>query len=245
MKTIGYAPINYGKEYFEASLKSVEPHVDKFVVLYSETGSQGYVTDQKPPDTESELHAIASDVLGSKLVWDNSRYATEGQHRDAAFAFAEGYQVMLTLDSDEVIDSKELPRVIQEVYDGSHRRLGVNGYVNFWRSFSRACIDGFRPIRFFNLMRPSAGSQGEVQIPFYHFGCAQSLDTVFYKWQISAHRGELRPDWYYMHSHWEPGKYEWLHPASLTIWKEPEYFDKQTLPQILKDHPNFKKEIII
>jgi len=242
MKVIGYMPILYGKEYLEASLKSVEAVVDKFVVLYTPVGSQGYSTDIPCPDTEGELYDIAYRVLGSKLVWDHAVYRSEGQHRDAAFAHAAGFDVLVAVDSDEVFHPGALSRVLDEVYEGPYRAYGVAGYLNFWRSFNEVCTDGFRPIRFFNLRRNSG--QGEVNLTVYHFSYAQSDQIAEYKWRLSGHRSELRPEWKVIYDNWLNEKAEWLHPVSRQIWQTTTPFDKTTLPDFLKLHPNYNKEII-
>jgi hypothetical protein len=77
----------------------------------------------------------------------------------------------------------------------------------------------------------------------YHFGYAQSKKIMDYKFDIHGHKNEIKKGWlentYYG---WEPGKIN-LHPTC-DVWQEARPFDKNILPEILKLHPNFNKDII-
>ena len=35
IKTLAYIPLHYGKEYLEATIKSIDAHVDKILILYT------------------------------------------------------------------------------------------------------------------------------------------------------------------------------------------------------------------
>jgi hypothetical protein len=65
------------------------------------------------------------------------------------------------------------------------------------------------------------------------------------KWNISGHAHELRPGWIdEVLYKWTPeNNFPNLHPVAHGIWNATPY-DKNTLPDILKQHPNFNKELI-
>ena len=62
-----------------------------------------------------------------------------------------------------------------------------------------------------------------------------------YKYKIFGHASEIRDKWldetYYGTTMTD------LHPVSLNLWNAVE-FDKNTLPEFLKEHANFNKEVI-
>lgn len=239
MRTIGYMCLAYGKEYLKESLLSVRDHVEKFVVLYTPTGSQGKRTSDPFPDTKEELFDICHQVLGDKMIWSEKEYGNEGEHRSDIYRFSDGYDLILTIDSDEVMEPSDLSGALKLAYESDKRYMGINGFINFWRSFNHVCLDGFRPIRITNL-HVAENTQGEVPLRIYHFSCAQSDKVVKYKWAVSGHRDELRPLWMDRYLNWIDPQCGDLHPTSVLLWNAIP-FDKNSLPQILKDHPNYNK----
>jgi hypothetical protein len=152
MKVLGFISIMYGKEYLKESLLSIRDHVDKMVVAYTYNPSHGHRTTLKCPDSVDEIHAICSEVLGSKLIWDEKQsYNHEGEHRAVARKYADGYDLILTIDADEVFDPYGVQEALLYAWNNPQRYYGIKGYVNFWRCFDFACYDGFRPIRIENL----------------------------------------------------------------------------------------------
>ncbi len=244
-RVIGYMPLHYGKDYLRESLLSVIDHVEKFVVIYSETPSYGHGTNVVCPEREIELFTIAMEVCGSKLEWRKEKFGNEGEHRGFIYNFTEGFDLVLAVDADEVFDQESLKAALQFAYEGDKRYYGIAGYINFWRSFSFACYDGYLPVRITNLHNPENSGQGTAICKIYHFSCAQSKSIMDYKYIIHGHKDELRPDWlqntYYR---WTPeDNFNDLHPVAIGLWNAT-YFDKNTMPDILKKHPNFNKHII-
>lgn len=243
-KTICYVPLHYGKEYLRESLMSVINHVDKIVVVYTETPSYGHGTSVECPEKEMELFDIAMDVCKEKLVWRKEKFHMEGEHRGFIYNFTDGYDLVLAVDADEVYKEDELVKALQLAYEGDKKFYGIAGYLNFWKSFSYVLTDGFTPIRITNLKNKSG--EGVVPCTIYHFSCAQSSVIMDYKYCIHGHKNELRDNWlqniYYK---WTPeNQFKFLHPTSVDIWGEVQPFDKNTLPESLKNHPNFNKHII-
>lgn len=243
-KTICYVPLHYGKEYLKESLLSVIDVVDKIVIIYSETPSYGHGTSAKCPESEMDLFNIAMPICGDKLIWRKEKFCNEGEHRGFIYNFTEGYDVVLAIDADEVFKTEELKKAIQLCYEGDKRYYGIAGYLNFWRSFNYVCVDGFTPIRLTNLHNQSG--EGVLPCTIYHFSCAQGSEIMNYKYKIHGHANELRLNWLHdTYFSWTPqNKTKFLHPTSVDIWGEAIPFDKNELPESLKNHPNFNKEII-
>ncbi len=244
ISVLSYMPLHYGKSYLKESLQSIIDVVDKIVIIYSETPSYGHGTNIPCPEGEMELFNIAMPICGDKLIWRKEKFSTEGEHRSFIYNFKEGYDIIVAIDADEVYKTDELVKAINFCYYGDKRYYGIDGYINFWRSFSFHCIDQFRPIRITNLQNDSG--EGVVPCTIYHFSCAQSSDIINYKYEVHGHKNEIRENWlrdiYYG---WTPqNNLKFLHPTSMDIWGEAIPFDKKTLPKSLKKHPNYKKEMI-
>lgn len=243
MKVIGYLPCHYGLEYLKESLLSVVDHVDKFVVLYSATPSYGHGAEEECPESREDIHKIASEVLGDKMVFVDVCCGNEAEHRDTIYNYTAGYDLILTIDADEVYDPEDVQNALEIAYRSDKKYIGIQGYINLWKSFDHACYDGFVPVRIINLA--NTDGQGAVPMRVYHFSTAQSDVVMRYKYEIHGHKDELRPDWlektYFGWTREENQKD--LHPVAIGLWNATP-FDKNTLPKILKDHPNFNKEVI-
>lgn len=238
---LGYMPLFYGKEYLRESLESVVKHVGRFVVLYTNQPSYGFGTTATCPDSEEELRAIAEEVLGDKLLWVRGSWGQEGAHRGEILRYSGGFDGILAIDADEVYCQETLPLAIEAAMVSPHQYSGFGGYINFWRSFNHACYDGFTPVRFTNLHRDGGTGMGVVSCRVYHFSCAQSKEIMDFKYEIHGHKEELRQDW--LEKIYYGDEMNYVHPVSVEIWVATP-FDKNTLPESLKAHPNFNKERI-
>lgn len=242
-KVIAYCPLHYGAEYLDAAIRSVEKFVDEIIIYYTRFPSYGYFTHFECPEEAHELCEIAVRA-SSKVRWWEIRAFTEGEHRNLIFHYCKDkdYDLVLTFDADEVFEEPDLERALYEAYrTTTHRYFGIDGYVNFWRSFNHACYDGFTPIRIINLHNEEG--QSTVRCKVYHFSCAQSEVIMRYKYDIHGHKEEIRPKWLSeTYFGWTEGMQD-LHPVAHGIWNAVA-FDKETLPDSLKQHPNFNKEVI-
>lgn len=246
MKAIGFLSIHYGKEYLRESLMSIINHVEEMVVAYSKYPSHGQRVKQDCPDTEEEIFLICKEVCGDKLIWRRSdSYVSEAHHRDVRYAHAQGYDLILTIDADEVFEEKEIDNALQYAFNNPERYYGIKGYVNFWRSFDFACYDGFRPIRIENLHNMNQKQNLECPLTIYHFSTCQSEPVLRYKMKAFGHASEIRNRWF------EDKYYAWtkenqvqdIHPVSLNLWNAAP-FDRNKLPAYLLTHPNAYKELI-
>lgn len=246
MRVIGLMTIHYGKEYLKESLLSIKNHCEKVVVAYTPKPSHGFGTTLQCPDTEDEIFNIATEVLGNKLIWDKyDNYHAENQHRRQVYNYSMGYDLVLTIDADEVFEPSKLDNALNYAYTNPQRYYGIKGYINFWRSFNYACYDSFRPIRIENLAANNNDQNHECPLTIYHFSTAQSEAIMRYKYNIFGHASEIRPNWLdNIHYGWTPtNQLRDLHPVAIGLWNAVPYA-KHNMPEFLKQHPNFNKELI-
>jgi hypothetical protein len=245
-KILGFMTIHYGMCYLEASLLSVRDHVDKMVIAYSYNPSHGFSTDLSCPDTRDEIYEVCSCILGDKLIWDEAdSYPHEAYHRDVRYKYSKDFSIIYTVDADEVLEEKDISTALEYVNNNSEKYYGIDGYYNFFRSFSWVCTDGFRPIRFEKLDANNQLQNLNCKMRIYHFSTAQREEIMRYKYNIFGHASEIKPNWldevFYK---WSPeNNFGDLHPVSIGLWNAVP-FDKKTLPKVLLTHPNYIKDII-
>jgi len=246
IKVLGFMTIHYAGDYLREALMSVVEHVDKMVIAYSMMPSQGHGTLLRCPDSEGYILSICQDVLKDKLIWDRAdRYGAENEHRSVKYKYSEGYDLVLTVDSDEVYKTDELQKSFKYAYWGVDRFYGIDGFVNFWRSFNYACYDGFRPIRLENLHRKEHTQDLNLKQTIFHFSTCQSEPIMRYKYNVFGHAHEVRRDWlndiYYK---WKPNnQFDDVHCVAFNLWN-PVEFDKSVLPSYLKSHHNYNKVLV-
>ncbi len=209
--------IHYAGDYLKESLLSVVDHLDKMVIAYSKQPSQGHGTQMECPDNEQYIFDTCKEVLGDKMIWDRAdRYGAD--ELEASFEYA---------------------------YWGIERFYGIEGFINFWRSFDFACYDGFRPIRLENLHRKNNTQNLNLKQTIYHFSTCQPEPIMRYKYLVFGHANEVKTNWldeiFYK---WTPdNQISDLHCVSYNLWNAVS-FDKNTLPESLKIHKNFNKELV-
>jgi len=242
MKVAAYTPLHYGKEYLKWALESTAPFVSKHVILYSPVPSYGHRTDLPCPDTEEELRDIVAPF--KNIEWHEGRWKSWQKHWLSADQYVRGYDLLISADADEIWDLESAEGCLKTAYDArSARDWRCTRMVHFYRSFGWACTDNMCAARIRDL-RVGQGT-GYVPLVIYHFGYAESVQTVRYKWQIHLHQGELRPGWFEQKFlNWKPGDKD-VHPTCVgeQFWS-PKPFDRNTLPELLHDHPYYDLEII-
>jgi len=248
-KVLAFMPILYGKEYLRESLFSIKDHIDKVHIAYTSKPSHGFVSDLECPDTEGELKKIAREVVGDKLIWEHyDGFYCEAAHREVRYKYADDYSIILSIDADEVFKEEDIDKAIKFAYNNKERYFGINGYINFWRSFSWCCKDDFRPIRLENIKNNNPDQNLNCEMGVYHFSLCQNIETIKFKFKTFGHANEIREN-YIENTYlaWTPEKNDiitLLHPATTGIWYKAEPFDKTTLPEYLKVHPNYNKELV-
>ena len=211
-KCLAYYPLHYGKEHLAESIKSIEPFVDRIVILYTSTPSYGKTTILVCPDTREELYTIAFEN-SKKIEWIDIEAGNEGQHRGNIWNYFKGEKYILPLDSDEVWNRESLEKVLSRTY--IKKNIGIRGFIHFWKNKDYICTDHFTPIR---LLNPS-GEEGEeiTDGTIYHYGYAISQELMEYKWAIHGHKDELKNGWLEMYKNWKPGIND-VHPVVNELW---------------------------
>lgn len=246
MRVIGFMPLHYGKEYLKESLLSIKDYVEKMVIAYTYKPSQGHKTTLINPDTKEQLFEICNEVLGNKLIWDEAEsYSMENQHRNVVLKYATGFDLIVSIDADEVFEQTEINNALNYAYTHNERYYGIKGYLNFWRCFDYVCLDGFRPIRIQNLNNHNNLQNLECPLTIYHFSTAQSRELMEYKYSCFGHASEIRKNYLndIFYKWTQENNFGDLHPVSFDLWNAVKY-DKNKLPDILKSHPNFDKVLI-
>ena len=242
-KVLGACILHYGKEYFKESLASIKDHVDEIVVFYTANPSHGTTTNKVCPDTRDELRAIADQFNCTWFEIEN--VIAENMHRKKYIDYAKrkNYDQILIVDSDEIHVSEEVPALLEAASKSEFSNIGVAGsqWVTLWKSFNEYVTDGFAPIRVINMNKKS-GQEFIAEGFIYHMGYCISDELMEYKISCHGHRADFEKNRGWLAEKWhgyKKGETKYLHPATEAYWIETNDFDKTTLPQLLKDHPNY------
>lgn len=245
MKVLAYIPLHYGAEYLDATIRSIDDNVDQILILYTEQPSYGQQGRLRNPDSRAQLREIA-DSASKKIKWvDIPQTGQEHQHRQMVHGYAKGFDLIMAVDADEVWHPDHVREAQEAALATGLKNVSVGGdrWYHFWRSFNEVNQDGFYPVRFHCV----GGSNGATIIHkglVYHMGYAQSEGITRYKISVHGHKS-IPGSWF--NDKWlnyVKGKTTKLHPDSQDVWIETKDFDKETLPQILKDHPYYDLERI-
>lgn len=249
MKVLGYMPLHYGKDYLKYSLLSVYDAVDQILILYTKQPSHGSGTNLACPDKEEELLEIAHSIdKDEKIKWVKSNWAAENHHRNYAHDYAKryGFDILVSIDFDEVWKTHILKDLIKEVYDRKANKCLV-WMRHLWRSFNYICDDPMRQERIYYLGSDKKdliyASQPENQV--WHFGYARKPEDIEYKISIHGHSRE----WTMPKEKWLKDKFKaWptaqdVHPTCVNTW-HPKPFNKEELPEIMKEHPYYNLDVI-
>lgn len=243
MKVIAYTALRYGRDYYDAAIRSVIDAVDEYHVLYATQPSHGHYDPTPCPETEEELYSIAVDRAGSKLQWHRGVWQYEGQQRDSIHQVAPDADVILVLDADEVWPEETVRIAIRETarQEIVHRwRIPM---IHFWRSMHRAVLhDPAYPERV--VMAGAAPALTLDAPPIAHFGYAQRPEIVAYKWRIHGHFNELRRDCDWFHDVFMANRQTDCHPVGSEYWWPESANPLDYLPAWVAEHPYFGMEVI-
>lgn len=243
IKTLAYIPLHYGSPYLDAVIKSIDPHVDKILILYTERPSYGQSRGLPNPDSRAQLREIAENA-SDKIEWvEVGNIQQENFHRRLVYRYANGYDLIMAVDSDEIFDDIEEMKAAAMEANCKIVNVGGDRWYHFWRSFNECNRDGFYPTRF-HVVRGQEGAKIIHAGKIYHMGYALPENLTRYKISVHGHK-DIPGSW--ISDKWlnyERGKTMKLHPDSQTVWIQTEDFDKTTLPQVLKEHPYYELERI-
>ncbi len=274
MTVVAYTALHYGKEYLASAIRSILPVVDEYFVLYTASGSHGYVTDQPNPDSRTDLYAIAAVAAGSKLRWFDGSWGQEHQQRNEIFRLAPYADVVLVLDADEIWADGLAAFAVEEATSkfNEHILSWRVPIIHYWRSFYKAVLnDPAFPVR---VLRPHATSRAETVLRKYtekarpvqqvigdgvplqggreydrslvinHMGYAQDVATVYYKQFTHGHRGEWRRDIDWFRDRFLPNAQQDCHPVGIGSWQPQPLDPWKFLPAFMREHPYAKQTVI-
>lgn len=242
MNIVALTRLHYGSDYLDAVIRSTEGFADKHLVVYTPVPTFGQGTDLPNPDTRDQLLTIAQRAAGKRLHW------VEGQIPSVFVTYHEfaDVDVILELDADEVIHQDLLRDIRQKLDRGEldHFRYRLP-MIHHWRCFHLGCTDGQWPER---LYLPKAKNRDtayydRVGSYIHHFGYARRDVDMRYKWGVSLHKPELRPEWWT--EIWDkfPERLKDLHPTNNDFWNA-DPFEDGLLPAALINHPYRYLEVI-
>lgn len=252
MRMACYA-LHYGAEYFAWSVRSVQDAVDEIHVFYTDVPSYGFSEGLPCPESEELLRAEAHRFLTKPLIWHKIQACNEGEHRNHMIRVARerGAESYLVVDADEIWDTQSAIATLEAVSKADCAGRWLASFANFWRSFKYEVHDHFMPIRVVDMRHPidkDAYLTPEMQpLPVYHFGYAQSLRLMEYKFSCHGHKAEFKPGWYQnKFVNWTPETRD-MHPCVNNLWEKAFDTKPETLAnvrRILFDHPYLDVELI-
>lgn len=251
-KQAAYYALHYGAEYLAWSIRSIQDAVDEIHIFYTPTPSYGFGGVDKCPDSEAKLKTEAFRFATKPIHWHVGKWHNEGEHREHALRHlkALGVSHVLVMDADEVWNAEDASACLNSLAFSDAYRWTL-WFFNFWRSFNHAVVDAFTPFRLVNLEKPYGGDGHFSQIgqgkPVLHFGYAQSLEIMRYKWTCHGHQRELRNGWLDRFAAWQPNDRD-LHPCVNNLWdRAHEVRDPEIIQQLdveLHDHPYRNVDLI-
>lgn len=270
MRVLGYMPLHYGSDYFTEACRAILPAIDELLILYTKEPSYGHKGTVPLPSGESrdELYAQFErlrdfpEAKGKKMIWSDVVATREGSHRDIGIRYAKtkNYHLAVTIDSDEIWETKSLLDCLVEAFNSPHSQFMTShkGWKHYYRSFYEYCQDGFQPVRIFNFSNYNT-SQGCVQSnKIHHMGYAVREEVMKYKLSCHGHKSEMDIDSFfqiwknYKKDEWESylenthrQDVDWtLHPASKQVWLKTRLSQISKLPDLLKEHYFYKEDPI-
>lgn len=241
---IAYYPIHYGSDYLGYSIKSIYDHVDQIHILYASQPSHGHGTTLKNPDTLEKIKE-SSLIFGDpkdKIVWHHGKWPYEGAQRDEVYNIAKKVDadMILAVDADEIWDKDVLDQAIVDSFK-NNKRYNLIRMLTFWRCFHKVARDEMLPNRI--IMPKVAEGNNYLTGRVNHFGYARTVDNIEYKISIHGHKNEWRKDWIDVYKNWPKSRDTDLHPTCVDFWSLSD-FDKSTLPEHMRQHPYYNKELI-
>lgn len=237
--------LHYGAPYLDAVIRSTEGLAERHWVVYTDVHNFPGAPTIPCPDSRDQLYEIARIAGGERLRWvEDSNPGVNvvlSQHPEIG--------LLLELDSDEVLhqDLAAHIRVAWEAGELDHRQYRLP-MVHHWRSFRYACSDGQWPVRLYLPYAPieAVGWYERLDPPRYihHFGYVQPRDHMRYKWMLSIHKSELRPEWFAEIYDGFPDRLTDLHPVSNNGFWNAEPFEDGLLPAALINHPYRCQEVV-
>lgn len=255
--------VHYGRDYLEYSIRSIYDRVDAILISIG-LESWAYKTRNPiDPDFYQWLKSIPSRFPKIRLI--EGVWNSDEDQRNDTISYTHDFDYYFLLDFDEVYDKKSLDALYQMVEENPNHCVFKIPFVHFWRSFgyvlqeetpslvgrlfriSRrrfrfkySCVSGYRK-------RLSIDVPEDICI-CYHFSYARIPSEIAYKLSTWTHSIDIIGDWY------ENVFLSWPHEPEMenlfplqgqdNVWIKAELFDRNDLPDVMKDHPYYFIDII-
>ena len=134
MKIFASYIIHYGAEWLYWSVRSVLQTglVDQVYIHYTPTPSHGHATNMPCPETHDQIFDSLRNLQGN-VTWIDylNPFRHEGEHRTAAVnrCFADGADLVMVVDADELWDEDSLRRCIVFIQDNHARTYRVGALL--------------------------------------------------------------------------------------------------------------------
>lgn len=255
MRRIGCMAVHYGKEYLAWAVGALATVVDEVHVFYTKEPSFGFIDKSLVcPDTEEELEAEAKRFDLGRVRWHRVKAHSEQEHRTRMLEVARlrDAELVVIADADEIWSAGSLSVALNEVEKANRAGRWLARFHNFWRSWEWTVADAFRPVRIVDMRHPLDKDDyltTEMQpMPVFHFGYAQSVETMRYKLSCHGHKAEFKPGWFEnVFLGWTPqGDHRDLHPCVNNLWTAESTWlpDLLYLRGLMPDHPHRELAII-
>lgn len=251
---IACCALHYGKEYLAWAVRGVQDAVDEVHIFYTREPSYGFRdTTRSCPDSEAELRREASRFATKPVLWhDVTGVQGEGEHRDLMIAEAQrrSAEMYLVFDADEVWNPDSAKVSLDYAWNQNSAGRWLANFWNFFHSFEYMVIDHFTPVRIVDMRHypfKNDALLGAAQpIPVLHFGYAQTLATMDYKFSCHGHKAEFKPGWFERFVKWNLGDVD-MHPCINNFWIPERTWPqvKVQLSELMVDHPYFGKENVV
>lgn len=243
MTILALTRLHYGADYLDAVIRSSEPFAEKHVVVYTDKPNFPGEPSIPCPDTREQLYEIARIAGGERLHWIDDPHPGVS----VAFQHYRDIEMLLELDADEVIHQDLCADILRSHAD---EKLTAKRYrlpfIHHWRTFRYGCTDGQWPVR---LYVPNAEQDEIAWYPrtgtyIHHFGYVRRAVDMQYKWDLSLHKSELRPEWWTDIWAAFPERLQDLHPVSNNGFWNAEPFEDGLLPAALVNHQYRYLEVV-
>ena len=196
---------------------------------------------------EAEVLTAANDT-GCKLIWNSGAFSNSKKQEKAMTEPVLDADLIIRLDADEVWDEGAVPLFIEACMNGTHANLYCPPFRHFWRSFNYACYTPARAAR--GIRRSIEEGRVNVEVPaINHFGYARTPADMAAKFPVKWERpNEGWNRWYReVFLRWTPDQADTmfnLEPRPCHPFDKAHWYDKNLLPEFMRNHPYWDKELI-
>lgn len=237
-------------------LKNIEnsgPFVDKIYISWSDEPWTYNKNARGNFKNKSNLDLLKKSKYYDKIEIVSGVWDTEEDQRNSCVEKAkiDGIDYLITHDADEFYTNSDFSLIIETISKNQNYDYYTTPWVSFWKTFDNIIIGengsqiiGYpeiaininRNVKFTRCRKPSGDKVMQLDSLCYHASYVLNDSECWEKISTWGHAHQFnREKWY--NDKW----LKWntdsknLHPISPSAWSRTEYFDKNKLPQVLKN----------